>query len=241
MSFTGYEIDKLQIASLRLADTINGFYMGNSVITTIDSARAANAIIIDIRNFLEKKKFIPKTSLWSDDRTQEHPRDVFWVASNFANRSVRSFSNFTKHAKTDTDAIKDVWPFLDLYSLAVASIDYQQLLSSLRNSGLITENEHAIVTTPYGKSSKEEAIAKTLLYFIIEWGKAKDKQAIKQKYFDILKKYNLWPLNEDDLIRFQRNLSIPFRKKHVPTETIDHLKEDWEALVKNHPLSRLNL
>ena len=238
MKLTGYEIDKLQIASLRLADTIHGFYAGNSTITTVDNARAANTIIRDIREFYQKRQYIPPTELWSDDRTTEHPRDAFWVASSFSGQVIRSLSNFTKHAKTDSDAVKEVWPFVDILALTTASIDYGQLLHVLRKSGLVQKNKGAYLKTPYSERTREESIVNTIMHFTIDWGRNKNEVSVKQKYKNILEQYNLWPLNEDDLVRLDRSGPVPFRKKEAPTDSIDHLKGDWADLSINHPLNK---
>ena len=67
METNPYELDKLQIASIRLSDTIYNFFSGTAhPVTIIDNARAVCEILSDIAKNFQKLGLIDEVSLMFD-------------------------------------------------------------------------------------------------------------------------------------------------------------------------------
>ncbi len=122
------DLDKLQIVTVRLADTIHGFFAGNHPATTIDNARAISELTKGIRNFFYKQGKIKDTPL-------EYEKSY--------TLKFKRLSNFVKHADRDAHRIADLYDYEAHTTLNIAVNDYMFLLHKLLEAELI--NGKAII------------------------------------------------------------------------------------------------
>lgn len=122
-------LDKMQVASVRLADTIYGFFSGNHPATTIDNARAVSEVLSGVKRYLHKNKTINDTELEFEDKG-----DGFMDA-------FRRTSNFTKHADRDTDHTALMTEKASYVALRTTVMDYRSLLGELVSKQMIVPDE----------------------------------------------------------------------------------------------------
>lgn len=140
-------LDKLQIASARLADTICGFYDRHHQTTIIDNARAIMELIDGIAKYYYKQgktKTIGSYGL-------ENP-DEYWVTDD-QRKQTRLLSNFAKHS--DRDPLSVQTDYLLEYasdSLLSTCMDYVQLIGILENHDLIERQKNS--TLPMGNGDE---------------------------------------------------------------------------------------
>lgn len=119
----------MQIASVRLADTIYGFFSGNHPATTIDNARAVSEVLSGVKRHLHKNKAIDNTELEFEDKD-----DLFLD-------EFKRKSNFTKHADRDSDRIARMSEKSSYVALRVTIMDYRSLLNELMDKGMVVPDE----------------------------------------------------------------------------------------------------
>ena len=125
-----YYLDKMQIASVRLADTLYGFFSGNHPATTIDNARAVSEVLKGIKCYLHSENEIDDTYLEFEDR------DPF-------THKFKLLSNFTKHSDRDTSKLATMDEKTASVALIVATSDYRALISELMEKRYIEIDESA--------------------------------------------------------------------------------------------------
>lgn len=126
-------LDKMQIASVRLADTIYGFFSGNHPATTIDNARAVSELLSGVKQHLHKNKAIDNTELEFEDKG-----DLFLD-------EFKRKSNFVKHADRDSDKLARMSEKSSYVALRTTIMDYRSLLGELIDKGMVvpdTEDGH---------------------------------------------------------------------------------------------------
>ena len=100
------KLDKFQVTTCRLIDTIHGYFLGNHPATTIDNARAVCELISGLTKYLQKKGFIPRDFKLIYN-IEADPNDS--NACNYALSHVEMFnsskagSNYAKHSDRDAD------------------------------------------------------------------------------------------------------------------------------------------
>lgn len=122
-------LDKMQIASVRLADTIYGFFSGNHPATTIDGARAVSEVLSGVKQYLHKSKAIDNTELEFEEKDDEFMLEL------------KRKSNFTKHADRDTNRVAEMSEKLSYVALRTTVMDYQNLMHELIDKGMVVPDE----------------------------------------------------------------------------------------------------
>lgn len=129
-------LDKLQIASYRLTDTIRGHFHGDHPVSTIDNARAIGELIRDMNRTYTRNGLIKKIKLFTDPIQVEQ-------ADTQINKQHRLLSNFAKHADKDNDIYaKRPYLYCDaMLALRYVAEDYLNFTETLEANDLATIEE----------------------------------------------------------------------------------------------------
>lgn len=148
-----YELDKFQVATCRLIDTLYGFFAGNHDATTYDNARAVCELVSGLTNYLQENgKLDEELSLLYnlkagtcstplEQRTLKEERTLITVDML---KSSRTSSNFSKHADRDADkkiSYNGVELVHFLYNMAT---DYMRLHRALIDAALLDHNQERL-------------------------------------------------------------------------------------------------
>lgn len=213
-------LDKLQIATVRLADTIHGFFSGNHPASTIDNARAVSILIKNMHDFLAAKNLIhPLTLLYNG--VSDDP----FVA--YINKKSRLLSNFVKHADNDPDKEAYFSAEMFFYPLLSACLDYEQILLEVLGSSIATFNsEDSWITFDNFEGTKTLVLSKLYGQFVLdaqyisETQKRMGQELLEElfnperrkKYHGVIVDNNLWPVPYHGEISLDRNIGISFER-----------------------------
>lgn len=125
------QLDKLQIASFRLADTICGYFGGDHPITTIASAKAITALLRDIQKFYIDQNLLSFRPFSSGEGRKSG------AAANL-NHHLRLVANFAKHADVDINTRAEIKSWHAGFALYTATVDYTALVDDLLEANLAT-------------------------------------------------------------------------------------------------------
>jgi len=159
MNETDTALDKLQVATFRLADTICGYFSGDHPITTISGAKSVDTVVRDLRKFYVDKKLIPPLRLLSDEVQNERSLAYF-------SRQMRLLYNFSKHSDRKNDTSKEA-----VYSPLYAMLALNSTCVDLDNlTGELLENDLADLYTfyeyPMGGGTRIMVLSQILKTFV---------------------------------------------------------------------------
>lgn len=146
------EFDRLQIAGIRLSDSICGYFAGDHTITTIFNVKNIDPVLRNIRDFYHSQGALPHLKLASEMDQDDQYMYVF-------NNHTRKLSNIAKHADRpkDLQSKTQYQHWMATHALRATCIDYLNLTSDLIDNNL-AECSY-IYETEIGTGTRAELLA----------------------------------------------------------------------------------
>ncbi len=234
---TDTHLDKLQIATVRLADTIHGFFAGNRPITTIDNARAISELIRGVAEHLHKKGLIESVPFMLSEAKAANPEYERVI------KKTNRQSNFGKHSNKDPNCTGEYTQFDASIAMNSVTYDYGSLVAELMKSNAVTINSNsnithtykyecglqildlcaiyekwmseteALLTEPEGNLGKEGVIESYMSIF--------SNPLRKQKYLELIRDRKSWPIPHDAGINLNRDGDVKFKVKFFMPDSLD--------------------
>ncbi|MGH1398491.1 MAG: hypothetical protein ACRBCT_04680 [Alphaproteobacteria bacterium] len=135
------ELDRFQIATIRLIDTIHGYFAGDHAVTLFDNARAACEVISGFTKALQQRGgLLPQDIplIYKSDKEIGEDADKHTLISAEMHKVSRQRSNASKHANKDARKVYSYSDTMNLSHLMFSMVqDYETLHCALLKAGLL--------------------------------------------------------------------------------------------------------
>ena len=223
LDYMDQELDKLQIASVRLADTIHGFFAGNHTATTIDNARAVSVVTKNIKDALVRSGIIQNTPLLYEGFIELSGQMTQVPHADQINSRYRLLSNFVKHADKDAHNKTEFSVLMSLYPLFCACMDYDTLVFlMLEQTIALLPDERSWIETPYGEGTKTLILSGIYRDYFSSSVEHKDywtdrikpllEPKTKKAWHDIIIEEGLWPIDYDAGISLEESTRLSIER-----------------------------